>query len=174
MENTSRRGFLENMLKAAIGTTIVTTPEICQAKTSRQIVVPYLGKVNLADKVLSNGHFNWNDVTKYGQRIPPSKEIVKNILRTASAMEDIRKYFGNLPISVNSWYRTPEANKAVGGKPKSQHLYGNAVDFNVQGITPCEVYRRLDKSWGSKGGLGKYHAFTHVDIRGSYARWNGS
>jgi uncharacterized protein YcbK (DUF882 family) len=174
MEDISRRGFLENMLKAAIGTAIVTTPEICQARTSGQVVVPYLGKINLTDKVLSNGHFNWNDVTKYGTRIPQNLEVVKNILRSASAMEDIRKYFGNLPISVNSWYRTPEVNKAVGGKPQSQHLYGNAVDFNVQGISPYEVYAKLDKSWGNKGGLGKYHAFTHADIRGSYARWVGS
>jgi len=31
--------------------------------------------------------------------------------------------------AISSGYRTPEANKAAGGAPKSSHLEGKAVDF---------------------------------------------
>lgn len=33
------------------------------------------------------------------------------------------------PIRVNSGYRSPILNKAVGGKPTSQHLRGEAADI---------------------------------------------
>jgi hypothetical protein len=33
------------------------------------------------------------------------------------------------PITVNSWYRSPELNKAVGGEPSSEHITGGAVDI---------------------------------------------
>lgn len=43
------------------------------------------------------------------------------------ALDVARKKFG--PIEVISGYRDPFHNKRVGGKPNSQHLYGNAVDL---------------------------------------------
>lgn len=33
------------------------------------------------------------------------------------------------PLKINSGYRSPEVNKAVGGSNRSQHRYGKAVDF---------------------------------------------
>lgn len=36
--------------------------------------------------------------------------------------------YGSRP-AISSGYRTPEANKAAGGAPKSSHLEGRAVDF---------------------------------------------
>ena len=33
-----------------------------------------------------------------------------------------------VPFSVSSWIRTPKHNDAVGGKPKSKHLSGEALD----------------------------------------------
>lgn len=36
--------------------------------------------------------------------------------------------YGSRP-PISSGYRTPEANKAAGGAPKSSHLEGKAVDF---------------------------------------------
>ena len=50
------------------------------------------------------------------------------------------------------------------------HIQGHAVDFIVQGVAPLAVAEELDDDW--EGGLGKNEAFTHIDLRGSRARWN--
>ena len=55
------------------------------------------------------------------------KNVVENIL------EPVRKYF-NKPVKINSGYRGPELNKAVGGAASSQHCNGEAVDFEIDGI----------------------------------------
>ncbi len=60
---------------------------------------------------------------------PPTDEIRNAIQLTAQGMELIRSSLGGLPIKINSWYRCPALNKAVGGVVSSQHLRGEAVDF---------------------------------------------
>lgn len=84
----------------------------------------------------------------------------------------VREVLGE-PMKVTSAYRDPETNKAVGGKPLSQHVQGTAIDFIVPGINPHQVQRRLEW-WG--GGLGYGASFTHLDARNAFggkkARWN--
>ena len=36
----------------------------------------------------------------------------------------------NAPIKINSFYRSPELNKAIGGSSKSQHCKGQAIDID--------------------------------------------
>jgi hypothetical protein len=38
------------------------------------------------------------------------------------------------PIRINSAYRGPKLNAAVGGSAKSQHCKGEAVDFEIDGV----------------------------------------
>ncbi len=49
-------------------------------------------------------------------------------------MEDGRCKMGDEPIIINSGYRSPQVNAAVGGVPSSNHLTGCAVDIHVQGM----------------------------------------
>ncbi len=51
-------------------------------------------------------------------------ELVDNVL------DPLREAWGG-PIRVNSGYRCPALNKAVGGTPGSQHLRGEAADITV-------------------------------------------
>ncbi len=50
-------------------------------------------------------------------------ELAENIF------EPLRAYVGG-PIKINSFYRSPELNKAIGGSTKSQHCHGQAIDLD--------------------------------------------
>lgn len=47
------------------------------------------------------------------------------------------------PITVTSGYRSPEVNKAVGGKLDSQHGRGEAADIVVPGMAPEAVAQTI-------------------------------
>lgn len=83
-------------------------------------------------------------------------------------LNGIRSHYQK-PVIINSGHRCPEYNKRVGGARNSQHVYGRAADFVVQGVDPAEVYAWCD-TW-HKGGLGKYDTFTHIDTRNYKVRW---
>ncbi len=72
------------------------------------------------------------------------------------------------PILINSAYRCPEHNKAEGGSPNSRHTKGDATDIRVVGLSPKEVADRCEHF----DGLGRYKTFTHIDSRGTKARWD--
>ena len=78
------------------------------------------------------------------------------------------------PVVINSAYRTPAKNQAVGGAVHSQHLYGTAADLGtVAGHTPAEmaaIAREIMPDWG---GVGVYPWGIHVDVREKKADWKG-
>lgn len=74
----------------------------------------------------------------------------------------------NASIKINSAYRCPEHNAAVGGEKNSMHMKGHATDIVVQGMTPNEVADACEHF----DGLGRYDTFTHIDSRGYKARWD--
>ena len=127
----------------------------------------------LTDKI--SPHFYYSEVAcRDRDRTMPTGAELEACKRTAELLERIRGFFGGVPISVNSWYRTPEYNAQVGGKKASQHMRGNAVDFTVQGIKPAAVQKALlanVKTLGI-GGLGCYAGFTHADV-GPRRTWRG-
>lgn len=51
-------------------------------------------------------------------------DLIENLL------DPIRRMWG-APIAVNSGYRCPELNRAVGGAASSQHLRGEAADITT-------------------------------------------
>jgi hypothetical protein len=139
----------------------------------RPIKIPKLEVVYLGEPILGKGgHFSWAEATKNGTRIPASVGVVDGILKVAEAMEEVRDYMGGKSITINSWYRDPASNRAAGGATKSRHLSGDAVDFVVNGVHPKETHRRLEPWWGSRGGIASASCFTHLDCRGSAARWS--
>lgn len=47
-------------------------------------------------------------------------------------MEKIRDIVGE-PLTINSWYRSPNLNRVIGGSKTSAHRDGLAVDFAIRG-----------------------------------------
>lgn len=61
----------------------------------------------------------------------PDSNVLTNLgWLVGTALEPIRATFG-YPIRITSGYRCPEVNEAVGSKPSSQHLLGQAADCQV-------------------------------------------
>ena len=64
----------------------------------------------------------------------PSQEVIDNLRALCrNVLEPARVAFG-APIYITSGYRCPALNTAVGGKPTSQHLLGEAADLQVRGV----------------------------------------
>ena len=57
--------------------------------------------------------------------------------------EEMRNEVGEYPIVINSGFRSPEVNKAVGGVPTSNHLTGCAVDIRCVGIEQALRYAAI-------------------------------
>jgi hypothetical protein len=122
--------------------------------------------------IITGGNFTWGEATHGGTRIPVSADVVNGMIRVAKAMEEIRSMLGSQPITINSWYRDPATNARVGGASMSRHLVGDATDFVVPGMHPYDVFDKLDRWWGSRGGLASSTVFTHIDCREYRARWD--
>lgn len=62
----------------------------------------------------------------------PSDEVVAQLTNLCQdVLEPLRAKFG--AISINSGYRSPALNKAVGGVANSQHVLGQAADTELMG-----------------------------------------
>ena len=80
--------------------------------------------------------------TRRGIDNTPDKEHLDNMkLLAEKIFEPLRKWVGG-PIRINSFYRGPELNKAIGGSSKSQHCKGQAMDIDDTGChkTNAEMY----------------------------------
>lgn len=53
-------------------------------------------------------------------------------------LQPIRDHY-SMPVIINSGYRSPELNKAIGSSSKSQHTKGEAVDIEIPGISNKEL-----------------------------------
>lgn len=100
-----------------------------------------------------------------------------NVLELAENLQILRDAVGK-PIKIVSGYRHLGYNKKIGGARKSQHMEALAADIKAKGIGPkkmadlVEDFIRDGKL--KKGGVGRYPTFTHYDVRGKNARWNGT
>ena len=68
--------------------------------------------------------------TRLGIKNNPNAEQMENMITIAEEVfEPLRAYVGG-PIKINSFFRSPELNKAIGGSGKSQHCHGQAIDLD--------------------------------------------
>ena len=100
--------------------------------------------------------------------------VKKNIIELAENLQVLRDDVGRLDLT--NAYRCKFHNADVGGSVNSQHLKGKAADIKSKILSPNEIAVRtndLMKNESFKlGGIGIYNTFTHVDIRGTRARWS--
>ena len=97
----------------------------------------------------------------------PPLNVVLNMKKAALGMELVRQLLGQ-PIHVNSWYRSPELNKAVGGSPKSDHLTGFAIDFvcPTYGTPQAIVKAILASSIDFNQVIYEFNSWVHISFNG--------
>ena len=114
----------------------------------------------------STVNFNGRD---YKRVIEPYPEYLTNVLNVARELQKIREYF-NKPVIITSAFRTPYFNALIKGAKNSQHLYGNAADIKIAGVTSREILDVAREITNFKGfGLSSY--FLHCDLRDKPALW---
>lgn len=111
-------------------------------------------------------HFTLEELTFTSHREfdnTPNVLQINNLQRLAEFMEQVRELLGK-PILVDSAYRSPEVNHAVGSTSVSQHLRGCACDFRVPGMTPAQVVEAIHKSDLEYDQLILELGWTHISI----------
>ena len=53
-------------------------------------------------------------------------------------LEPVREHYG-IPFAPNSGFRCLELNRAIGSSDRSQHVTGQAVDFEIPGVANKDV-----------------------------------
>ena len=71
------------------------------------------------------------DNTPEGEHLEAAQALFENVV------QPVRDHFG--PTVINSGYRSPALNEAVGGSSTSQHCKGQAADIEVPGIPNADL-----------------------------------
>lgn len=69
---------------------------------------------------------------------PGETETAALKLLAEKVLQPVRDHFGK-GVKVNSGYRSPESNAAVGGSKTSDHCKGQAADIEIPGVANAEL-----------------------------------
>lgn len=76
------------------------------------------------------------DNTPEGEHLEAAEALFDNVV------QKVRDEFG--PTTINSGYRSPALNEAVGGSSRSQHCKGQAVDIEVPGVANYDIAKWIE------------------------------
>ena len=81
------------------------------------------------------------------ENLPSEYQMWNMVVLATEVFEPLRKWVGG-PIKINSFFRSVDLNKAIGGSSKSQHCEGRAIDLDdVYGHkTNAEMFEYISKN----------------------------
>lgn len=102
---------------------------------------------------------------KHGLNNTPDINSLDNLLELIFyVLQPLREKLGK-PIIITSGFRSVKVNNLVGGVANSEHLYGQAADFVVNGMTPAQVVEFVKKSGIEFNQLiNEYDQWTHISF----------
>jgi len=96
-----------------------------------------------------SANFTLPELCKTQVRLPnePPTDVIRSLTQLALyVLQPIRDKHG--PVVINSGYRSPQVNQAVGSKPNSQHVFGMAADIECPALSnydlACWIRENLD------------------------------
>ena len=112
-----------------------------------------MNNVEINKQARLSQHFTLGELCKTSVKTAdgniPSHVHIENLKRLTKWLEMLRDEWnsrygeGDDPIIINSGYRSPQVNKAVGGAPNSNHQTGCAVDIRCYGIEQALRYATI-------------------------------
>lgn len=115
-------------------------------------------------------NFSYSEFTKSDTA---ARKHIQNEITTFEVRDNIKALVDNLlqplrdawdaPLFINSGYRCPELNKAVGGVATSQHVLGMAADVSCS--NPYELAKLVKKLRLPFDQMGLYDTFVHLSYR---------
>ncbi|MCS5642551.1 MAG: D-Ala-D-Ala carboxypeptidase family metallohydrolase [Dehalococcoidia bacterium] len=84
--------------------------------------------------------------TRLGIVNQPTPDEVESLrLVCNELLEPVREHWG-IPFSPSSGFRSVELNRAVGSSDRSQHVFGQAVDFEIPAVLNMEVAKWMSEN----------------------------
>jgi hypothetical protein len=124
-------------------------------------------------------HFTADEVFFRGARdvrlqlnTDPPRTLWPSLLAVTKVADEARHRLGK-PLRINSAYRSPAYNRAISGAAGSIHVKGGALDLSGSPATLHRILTEMRREGLFRGGIGRYKTFTHVDVRGKNADWQG-
>lgn len=108
-----------------------------------------------SENIQLSKHFDLYEMCKFGKygyaNLPAAnvKEVIKNLRSLCYFLEVVRQSMRDnyadkdVPLFVNSGYRSSVVNKLVGGSPTSDHLFGYAADIRSLVYPPGQLFERI-------------------------------
>ena len=94
----------------------------------------------------------------------PSPAVILNLQNLCNnLLEPLRERVG--PIRITSGYRSSLVNSRVGGAANSQHLYGEAADIVVPGMSVYDVACLVRDEFNYDQVIQEFGRWTHVSLR---------
>ena len=86
--------------------------------------------MKISDHISYNEAVKSNTALRRGIDNTPGAYEQQNMEIVAEKIfEPLREWVGG-PVKINSFYRSPKLNKAIGGSSRSQHCEGRAIDLD--------------------------------------------
>ena len=103
----------------------------------------------------------------------PDAETIANLTELANGMEQVRALLGH-PIHINSAYRGPKVNAAVGGSKNSAHMRGYAADFVCPAYGDVSAVCRaiMDSTISYDQLIHEFGAWVHISFDPQMRRMN--
>ena len=103
---------------------------------------------------------------RHGYKNEPNEKQIENLrLLCVNVLQPLREII-NVPIFINSGFRSFDVNAAVGGRFNSQHLEGKAADFVVHTMNLINVFNIAIQKLSFDQLIYEFGKWIHVS-------WNG-
>ncbi|NMB80890.1 MAG: peptidase M15A [Ignavibacteria bacterium] len=122
--------------------------------------------MKLSDNFYLNEFTISQEAERHGYRNEPNEKQIENLrLLCVNVLQPLREII-NVPIFINSGFRSFDVNVAVGGRYNSQHLEGKAADFIVHSLDLDDVFNIVLQKLSFDQFIFEFGKWIHVS-------WNG-